>query len=146
MILTRILRVRTVGSVETRDLRPVVADHLLPGVNLKALEYDEEAMEAIVEIWGSNHPFVSERILPTTLATVAEHETVLEVLGDHPESGGYKLGLAAGTVNIDPGPPVKVTRGGVPVPFIRIEEGRRGRVVILEELPRKQKEVIDTEG
>jgi len=83
LIYRKILKVKTVGSRETKDLRPDI--ELPRGLNSLVLEYLPENM-CIVEIWGSDHPILNteERYTPEKLNKVVEQ--ALETLDSHPMS------------------------------------------------------------
>jgi len=85
-VFRKILKVETKGSRATADLKPILSDHLPRGVNLVVHEYNEPEGWCIAEIFGSDHPFVNERISSDDLNRLAEHPSVIETLATHPKS------------------------------------------------------------
>ena len=126
-MFSKILRVKTTGSRATGNLHPIIADHLPVGVNLKALEYDEAAGEAIVEIWGSDHPLMRDKTSVEVLKSLSEHDSVLEKLKNHPHSGGYRLVISAKAFE-----KAKKAFEHLP-PVVRTETVRGRKIMILEE-------------
>lgn len=89
MIHRKILRVKTTGSREKANLRPILSDNIGPGVNMLVLEYDEAAEEAIVEIYGSDHSLIAadRQCNEAKLKSFYEGRAdVLEVLTSHAKS------------------------------------------------------------
>jgi hypothetical protein len=140
-IFRKILRVKTVGSRETGDLRPAIVDDTLKGVNTLVLEYSLDDSEAIVEIWGSNHPIVpaEARMNADKIAKVSGHPSVIEELATHPLSPA-KIGQISGRVGsfkADKARKVAI-REGKEYPYKRIEkrtftDGLNYDVVIFDE-------------
>jgi len=90
-IYRRIFRVRIAGSRTTGDLRPAFAERIRDehrGVNLRALEYNEEEGWCVVECWCSDHPILSpeERKTQADLERIDMDPDVIEVLKSHSRS------------------------------------------------------------
>jgi len=82
----KILKVKTVGSRQTGDLRPKLSDTLPIGFNYAVLEYDEVENTCIVECWCSDHPLHEKPKTKADLDEISNHSTVLEGLQSHSKS------------------------------------------------------------
>jgi len=80
---SKILKVKTIGSVVSGNLEPEIANHLPIGVDLDVLEYGSGF--AIVKISWSEHP-MEETPSPEALSKLENHKSVLEILKSHPEA------------------------------------------------------------
>ena len=117
----KIVKVPTIGSRKTNDLRPIIADTLEQGVNYSVLEYDEQASTCIVELWCSDHEILKdhERKNKSALDKI-KADYKLEELPSHPKSP-LILGSIS-TTNIPESidePQKKVTFKGKSLNFIK---------------------------
>lgn len=87
-MLRKILKVKTIGSREEGNLRPIVSDNLPMGVNLVVLEYNETEKWAIVEIFGSDYGIIpkEKRITTEKINSVVKSDDVIDELASHSES------------------------------------------------------------
>jgi hypothetical protein len=86
-VKSKILKVKTIGSVANGNLEPEIANHLPIGVDLDVLEYDSGF--AIVKISWSEHP-MEETPSPEELSKLENHKSVLSILKSHPRAEGAK--------------------------------------------------------
>jgi len=98
----KILKVKTVGSRQTGDLRPELSDTLPSGFNYAVLEYDEAENTCIVECWCSDHPLQEKQRTVADLSEISKNSAVIEVLESHPKSPRV-LGVVSTTAfeNVD---------------------------------------------
>jgi len=82
LIHRKIFRVKTVGSRETKDLRPDI--ELPRGINSLVLSYNDGT--CIIEVWGSDHPILSVEDRFTIEKLRKVEEQAVEVLDAHPLS------------------------------------------------------------
>ena len=88
-IFRKIYKVATVGSRAEGNLRPAWADEMpdiMPGVSFVVHEYNEDEGWCICECWVSDHPIRVVARNMSDLEALASHESVIEVLTDHPLS------------------------------------------------------------
>lgn len=83
----RKFEVQTIGSRDTRDLRPILSDDLPQGFNMRVCSYNEVNNTCIVEIWCSNHEVLPSQHQKTEedLKTFDSRPSVLKVLPNSPK-------------------------------------------------------------
>jgi hypothetical protein len=135
LIKRKILKVKTIGSKKEGNLRPSIVDNLTNGLNLKVLEYDELNNECIVEVWGSDHTLVKDKVSDSKLNKISKDKNVLEEFSTHPKSGGYKVIVSEKKVKLKRNSPLSIEYKGKKVNFKRVEKDIRGlKNIVLEEV------------
>lgn len=86
-----ILKVRTIGSRVSGDLRPAFMDNFgndFPGIGYSVLEYDEAGGTCVLEASCSDNPAQPPGGArpKAALSAVAKHPAVLSTLSSHPNS------------------------------------------------------------
>jgi hypothetical protein len=149
-VFRKVLKVKTVGSRVTGDLRPAFSDDFVEkygcGINYVVHEYNEKEGWCIVEVWCSDHPIlpVEHQKNMSHLEEVAKNPHVIETFEKHPLSppvlgtisygsphSPKKVDLEAKTLTLDvtevvpqrgKAPIVRITEKTVP--FKRAEKAR----------------------
>jgi len=83
----KLFKVKTIGTREEGNLKPILADYLPKGIHLASLQYNEAEKWAIVLCWCSDHELLpaSERHRESDLIALASQPSIIEVLpDDHP--------------------------------------------------------------
>ena len=87
-MIRKILKVKTKGSRETRDLRPAIIDDLPQGISCVVHEYKEVQGWCIVEIYGTDHVFFEPKLRADSskINQVRGNPNVIGELPSHPSS------------------------------------------------------------
>lgn len=122
---------KTIGSRETLDLRPEWADDMptiMPGVSFVVHEYNEKKGWCICECWVSDHPISGIPRNMSDLEALESHESVIEVLTQHPLSpeilGILSLSGGHSPESVDLKKKTLVFKGKT-MSFKRVEKNRR---------------------
>jgi hypothetical protein len=136
-MLRKILRVKTVGSRASGNLKPLLTNALPQGVHLTVLEYNESNGTCIVEIYGSDSEMAVKPITAEILNSVKAHQSVIEELQTHSLSpkkiAGFSVPDKSVTVDTKTGEVTHNTTGKK-AKLIRTETDYRGdKTVVVDE-------------
>ena len=137
MITRQILVVKTLGSRKTKDLRPDMV--LERGLNMTVLEYLVDDSEAVMEIWGSDHPvFAKEEQISGAndpkMTKMRNQKSVVKALTTHPKSpqkiGNISLPYERVTIDTTTVPPLIKFKGSL-IKYMSLDDTKH--IVILDE-------------
>ena len=121
----KLLKVKTIGSIETGDLKPKISSFMPPGVNYAVYEYDEKEGWCILELVGSEHPILgTKQITPEKIQQVVNHSAVIQEIKSHPLSPPKLRELVVNRTKFDSVDKTRklATKKGVSFSFKRIEK------------------------
>ena len=95
MIIRRIFKMKAVGDRKTKDLRPILSNSLVGGLDYIVLEYINNDTECIIEVFGSD-----KSVDVTNLLEKVSHITLLDT---HQLSPPRIVRYMRGTTVIDEG-------------------------------------------
>jgi len=141
-MIKKIVRLKTIGSRKTPDdpLRPDIdlIELFGQGVNLRVLEYDEEAKECVAVLFAFDDFQTGQKRTEGLLEKVKTHESFIEELSSHPKMPEKlaSIGVTEGRAKYLGGNKVEVE--GKTLTFLREEKrrdtaGREVRIFILDE-------------
>lgn len=145
MITRKILKVKTLGSRKTGDLRPAFSEQTPEGINYSVHEYNESEGWCIVEFWGSDHSILpaKQRINVKKIRRMTGHSSVIAELQSHPSSPLMlaQIGVVLASYKLDEKKKIIIDEEDISHPYLRVskETKRAGRdseeqkIVIVDE-------------
>ena len=138
-VKAKILQVKTVGSIEQGNVRPIIADlwgnpETQPdGADLAVLEYDLENNFAVVRLtWLEElHPLMKDvkKAIPEQIEKLLAHSSVIGELPSHPKARKRVFSVSSEGAEELPGKKIKLKKTKEEGSFIRKEKGRNDTII-----------------